>query len=264
MVMRKLGSLIERKWFYAVLRTAAFLNHRYQLVSGEIRPEIQKNVFLFWAQGIDSAPDLVKRAVDSWFRLNPTWTIRVLDFGSVPKWADLPAAETFPRIQSYSDLLRLELLDQYGGVWADATCLCSSPLDRWLPQVTGAEQFFAFRGPSADRIVSSWFLYAGCNNPLIHAWADEFRKRVFNPSYADDYFLVHHCFGKVVICNAQLRRYWLKTAKLGHVAPHSLSSLLALGAGKNELESAFDAAPIHKLSVKVEYDARCMNWLMGR
>lgn len=261
--MKKQWSLIERKWFYLAVRGAAFLNQRYQFCDGEIRPETPKNVFLFWAQGIDAAPDLVKRAVDSWFTLNPSWAIHVLDLGAVREWAELPRVEAFPRLQSYADLLRLELLKQHGGVWADATCLCSSPLDRWIPQVACTEQFFAFRGPSADRIVSNWFLYAGCNNQLIHAWADEFRKRVFNSSFFDDYFLAHHCFAKVLIGNARLRRDWLKTAKLGHVAPHSLSGLLASGASQNELEVALNAAPLHKLSTKVNYDVRCMNWLMS-
>ena len=46
-----------------------------------------------------------------------------------------PAAE--------SDLLRLYLLNKYGGVWVDSTNLCRRPLDDWLPSAA-RQGFFAF------------------------------------------------------------------------------------------------------------------------
>ena len=46
-----------------------------------------------------------------------------------------PAAE--------SDLLRLYLLNKYGGVWVDSTNLCRRPLNDWLPSAA-SQGFFAF------------------------------------------------------------------------------------------------------------------------
>ena len=36
---------------------------------------------------------------------------------------------------SLSDILRISLLHEFGGVWVDATVYCNRPIDEWLPPV---------------------------------------------------------------------------------------------------------------------------------
>ena len=86
--------------------------------------------------------------------------------------------------QKIANLLRLYLLGTHGGVWADATCFCSQPLDEWLAPCMRSG-FFAFRRRadtwlndpansgwlglfrrSGDRIINNWFLASVQENPL--------------------------------------------------------------------------------------------------
>ena len=113
---------------------------------------------MFWDKGLD---DLAWRAgggdkyrsahrcVGYWTRLNPGYVVRVLD--------DTTAAELSPSyralglrhlpVQLRSDVLRLELLSLYGGVWADVTACPLQPLDSFVPEFTAPNGFFAWHGP---------------------------------------------------------------------------------------------------------------------
>lgn len=73
--------------------------------------------------------------------------------------------------QNLSNLVRINLLQKYGGVWADATCLCMVPLDDWVHEYARSG-FFAFSKPGPDRLISNWFLAAKKGCPLTSRLCD--------------------------------------------------------------------------------------------
>lgn len=133
---------------------------------------VPKIVWMFWDSGIDSAPEFVQICVRSWQRLNPNWDVRVVDSNSV--WTfldqkDLPNTFSALTVQAKSDILRLNLLDRYGGVWADATVLCLKPLDSWLGAAFPGD-FLASRITRVDRLFSSWFLVSEDHGEFVSQW----------------------------------------------------------------------------------------------
>ena len=73
-----------------------------------------------------------------------------------------------------ADLIRLLLLEKYGGVWSDATVLCRHPLERWLPQLVEPSGFFAFDRPAETRPMANWFMAATPENYLVKRLREEF------------------------------------------------------------------------------------------
>eukprot|EP00435_Cladocopium_sp_Y103_P038636 s224_g10.t1 len=68
-------------------------------------------------------------------RLNPGWTVHVLDQETVWRFIsreDLPRGFDRLKIQHRSDAIRLALLVKYGGVWLDATVLLLRPLNMMI------------------------------------------------------------------------------------------------------------------------------------
>src|ERR1700736_2319609 len=129
-----------------------------------------KTIWTCWFQGREAAPPLVEKCLGSWEEANPDWQFRCLDAGSIGKFIPIcdyinPRRQTLTAA-SLSDLVRLLLLREFGGVWVDATLLCNRPLDEWLPGLM-SEGFFAFASPAADRPLSSNFLSAGWDNDLV-------------------------------------------------------------------------------------------------
>lgn len=76
-------------------------------------------------------------------------------------------------LATQSDMIRLQLLCKYGGVWADSTTLCIRPLDAWLCDCCQSG-FFAFSNPGKDREMSNWFIASEKNNSLIEKMRHKF------------------------------------------------------------------------------------------
>ena len=133
---------------------------------------IPKMLFTYWHQGWKNAPDIVKRCAATWQQHNPAWDIFFLDSASVAEKVKLPpAVQTLNLpLTALSDVIRICLLREYGGVWADATLWCTRPLDDWIEVVCNPSDFFAYEKPGPDRPISSWFLAAGKECRIVDFW----------------------------------------------------------------------------------------------
>ena len=142
-------------------------------------------IYALWDEGREAAPDLVRRCLDRWEELNPAHELVVLDRAALEaELAGAPAAVRALPIQGASNVLRMHLLAEKGGVWTDATVLPTVPLDDWLPALLEPAGFFAFAKPGPSRPLSSWFLAAKPGSFIprrilgeIHAYWDRPRER---------------------------------------------------------------------------------------
>ncbi len=129
-----------------------------------------KKIWLYWDQGWEQAPFLVRRCADSWAPRNPDYEIHRLDRRSVADFVSLPEQLESRRgnlsVQKYANILRLALLAAHGGVWADASVYCVRPLADWLGEYYGSG-FFAFRNPRPDRLLANWFLAAEPSSVIL-------------------------------------------------------------------------------------------------
>jgi hypothetical protein len=130
---------------------------------------IPRKIWMLWFQGLSEAPFLVRRCIDSWVKENPSWDVVILDESNLSKYVDLDLPEKVLgnlALAHQSDLVRLHLLAQYGGVWADATTFCMKPLDEWIDDCT-TSGFFAFYKPARDRVMSNWFMVSEKGCPIV-------------------------------------------------------------------------------------------------
>ena len=92
-------------------------------------------VWVFWWQGLESAPARVKACVDSIKRNAANRDVIVITKDNVSKYTDLPdyvfrkLAEGKITLTHFSDILRFNLLKLHGGLWMDATLYAVRPLD---------------------------------------------------------------------------------------------------------------------------------------
>ena len=97
---------------------------------------MNKTIFLLWLQGWENAPYLQKEVAKSWEIQNPTWKVEYVTLSNLKQYVtdiDYIYDKTKQFIpQTISDIIRISLLYNHGGVWADATMLCMQPLDGWV------------------------------------------------------------------------------------------------------------------------------------
>ena len=141
-----------------------------------MQSQLPRQIHACWLQGERNAPELVKASLAEWKRLNPNWKITIHDRTSaLRELSGFPIdLRKFHQPQAFSDILRLQLMRD-GGVWVDATCFPTRPLDDWLPQRMNSG-FFAFDGHPSPLDMSSWFLAAEPGHYIIEKWWVETRR----------------------------------------------------------------------------------------
>lgn len=181
-------------------------------------------IWILWLQGRSNAPALVDACIASWIRHNPDWDVRVLDSHTLETFVDLPADygarnwRTLPA-PAFSDLVRLSLLREHGGVWADATTYCMRPLRSWLPGLV-EEGFFAFSRPFPDREVATWFLAATHHHPIVERWSSLSASYWHDRAEYDTYFWLHERFSELAQEQSAAADAWRRVPTVYPSGPH--------------------------------------------
>ncbi|MGV0033851.1 MAG: capsular polysaccharide synthesis protein [Candidatus Azotimanducaceae bacterium WSBS_2022_MAG_OTU7] len=146
-----------------------------------------KIIYILWLQGRENAPELVRINFERWQRLNPDYQVVILDEeSSRPYLADFPIDAYKLTPQSFSDVLRVRLLAETGGVWADASVYPMTPLSKFLEPRMAKSTFFAYGRNNPIQPVDSWFLAAHKDCFFIKKWDDMIKRYWFMEREAID------------------------------------------------------------------------------
>lgn len=149
------------------------------------RKEIPRVIWSFWHDG--DLPPVVRLCVDSWRVHNAGYAIRVLTLETCGAWmqgidardARFEATRSLHPHQHVSDLVRAVVLAAHGGVWLDASVLCTRPLE-WMQEAVNARPERDFVGFYADAMTSdyrfpvleNWIFACTAACPFMAAWRD--------------------------------------------------------------------------------------------
>jgi hypothetical protein len=174
---------------------------------------IPRRIWMLWHQGLSEAPFVVRKCIDSWLKENPSWELIVLDKNNLGEYIDLGLPDeklaSLP-LAKQSNLVRLQLLAEYGGVWADSTVFCMRPLDDWIDDCV-ASGFFAFYRPGRDRIMANWFMASRKECPIMvkhrEDYASFFMNNDFNINSRFSQLIIKG-LSKILNRSEKTTRYW--------------------------------------------------------
>lgn len=214
---------------------------------------IPHTVWIYWAQGEAGAPYVVRRCIESWRRLNPGWEVRVLDEAAAAALVDVSDIPDFLPRRCHANALRLRLLARFGGVWADATCLCHRPLDTWLP-LQAASGFFVFAHPGPGRLLDNWFIAAEPEGALIAAWETAYTDYITHcTKLSRKYFMMIYALQWRIRTDPAVRAAWERTATLPAGPAFLLMSAIKGATPPEAVRAALRSGlPVSKLSWKTK------------
>jgi mannosyltransferase OCH1-like enzyme len=193
---------------------------------------VPRTLWLYWHQGWDSAPLLARRCLESWRQRNHRWKIMPLSKETLGTSIRLPSLYNLIQnisLTALSDIIRIHLLTQHGGVWADATTWCVRPLDEWLDLATSKTGFFAYANPAPDRPFSSWFLAATPGHTVAKRLAEatdnfwtSLNSEISNDPSSSNYFWFHNLFKQLLSTDPIVARLWQSGTQISADAPHYL------------------------------------------
>lgn len=217
--------------------------------------ESSNKVWICWFQGMENAPELVQKCYQSVKRNLPDREIIILTTDNIKDYIHFPdyIMEKWKRgvitHTHMTDLLRLELLIKYGGMWLDATVFCSG--GKIAPYFFDSDLFFyQCLKPGRDghsTYMSSWLMSAKTNNKILMATQFLCCEYWKEHDSIVDYFLLHD-FMSIVL--DYYPEDWNKIVPRDNATPHIL--LLRLFDSYDEKIWAVvkEQTPFHKLSYK--------------
>ncbi len=214
-----------------------------------------KDVWVLWLQGRSSAPEVVKKCINSHEKCLKDRNVHILteenyrECVSFPPWIQEKIDAGIITRTHMSDLLRLELLTKYGGTWIDATVFLSDrPADYMLES-----QLFLFQTlkPGLDghtTAISSWFMTSQADSRILMLAREMLYEYWKNNNSLIDYFLIHYF---IQIAIEQYPEEWGRVVPASNEPPH----MLLLSEGRKDarwIESVRAQTPVHKLTYKCD------------
>ena len=206
-VLNKAGNRLPEAWANRIFETRyRKITDRLKKIAGPIEIEAKPAdlndgpVWSIWLQGEDSMPAVVKLCIDSIRRNIDDRPVNIITFKNMHNYLDLGGrimdlhkAGRIDHIH-FADLIRMRLIADHGGMWADGTIFLSQNLDPdWfkLP-------FYSIKNPLSGRFVSRnrWtgFCFAGARGAATPKVVDTiFRRYWESQDWRMDYFLIDAC-----------------------------------------------------------------------
>lgn len=213
-----------------------------------------RRVYFCWFQGLDNAPELVKQCYASLHKYITDREILLItennyhDYVQFPDYIESKFKRGVIGRAHMSDLLRLELLTQYGGTWIDATVLCTAKPPAYM--LDSDIFIFQLLKPGLDGHVlnfSNWFITAKNNALLLHLILDLLYDYWKEHDVACDYFIFHQI---AEIVRAKCPEEWAKIIPFSNEIPHILLLRLFDKYNQNIWQAIKQQTPFHKLSYK--------------
>jgi hypothetical protein len=142
---------------------------------------VPKKIWTYW-DNPDKMPKSVKMCMESWKKFNPEYEITLLTKNNFKGYITIPdGIRNHPHFndsaQRFSDLVRLYVLEEHGGIWIDASVLVKESFDDGLFPKYAEFAGYYMKSTTADEYapnIESWFLAANKNSKFIKLWKQEF------------------------------------------------------------------------------------------
>lgn len=228
-------------------------------------PTAPPRIFFFWAQGLPNAPPVVRHCHEELRRLHADDEVVVLDSSAIGDYVTLPRhirrriGDDWTKV---SDVLRLELLSRYGGVWMDATCLPRIRLFEVLDDLLRPSGFFAFTARRAR--LASWFLASGPGHYMVAMMREGHYAYWRRYNRAIDYYVFHHIFEALYHVDERFHALWDGTPRIPRSAASEFNNAMLGPYDAVRFNELLDGCFIHKLNYKFDPNALQRDTMLSR
>jgi len=183
----------------------------------QITVETPETIWQFWDNpNGQTTPEIVRSSLESVNRFKGNFHHKILTKSTLHNFTDLPGIviDKFNRNRMdcahFSDLLRLNLLKNHGGVWIDATVYMTN----FIPQFIADEDFFVFLTGRQTHFpysfMQSCFIRAKKGSFLCEAWYKMCVEYWKKERKKLDYFQIHLMFKALISKNPAAKELFNK------------------------------------------------------
>lgn len=171
-----------------------------------------KIIWTCWWQGEQNLPPVVKKCIESIRKHCPDFELRVISADNMRDYIELPDYIMQKHQKGYisrthlADILRLSLLEKYGGIWMDATIFLTAP----LPEIIINSPFFSYHCHELYQ-GQIWFLKSAPHNVIISGLRNLLLRYWKNENRVTSYFFAYTLWDLLLNNNAECAEQWAQT-----------------------------------------------------
>lgn len=225
--------------------------------TNEISPS--NELWVFWAQGFDNAPEMIKLCINSIKRNSKKWNFHLLSLSNVKDYIDLPKFiwEKLNNgnitLTQFSDILRFALGNKYGGLWIDATTFVTKQIS-----ISDTSKYWTTKLYEKEIECVSHCRWNGALMyiPKGNEFADYIYKAFItywqNQTVLIDYFLIDY-FTDISLRQLETFKNELNDVEFNNINIFHLDSILNEPCNKETLEAYLKNNPYNKLQRRSNY-----------
>ena len=165
----------------------------------DVSKESDGRIWIFWWQGYKNAPEIVKKCISSAEKNAGTHPVILLtkenwqEYAYIPEYITRKVETGAISLTHFSDILRMVLLAEHGGLWLDATIFVSKE----IPEYCFSLPYFSihYKNPASRIAKGKWtvFCQAGQKKSIIHSFCrDIFFSYLKKYNKLIDYFFLDY------------------------------------------------------------------------
>jgi hypothetical protein len=167
--------------------------------TGPREGNVPKKIWTYWND--ENMPPSVDLCIKSWRKINPDYEIIIMTKKNYREYVSIPdSIANHPNMNDsharFADLLRIYVIAEHGGIWADASIIMNQAINEWMYATTTSAEFYGFhtfyKYERPHYIIENWFFAAPPNSSFVKKWRDEFIRLAEYPTVAD---YIHHLDG---------------------------------------------------------------------
>ncbi len=229
----------------------------------QLIPQVQdkeKNkmpIWVCWWQGEEAMPEIVKVCYQRILKFagsHPVHLVTIDNYGNYVNFSTTTMSKYKNKMllpAHLADLLRLKLLDAYGGLWLDATIFLSHPLEENIFDY----DFYSLSNDCKNHISVSNFRWCsfvlGCRkgNPLVHSLSVSFEKYIEQENFFIHYLVIDY-FIDILYKHNDYVKGLIDDLPHGGKYLHTLRELYPQPFNRNKFDSILAETEYFKLTYK--------------
>ncbi len=225
-----------------------------------IKREDSNNIWICWWQGMENAPDVVKLCFEKVKKFAGSRKVILITKENYKQYVDIPnyiiekVNKGVITITHLSDILRMNLLSEHGGIWLDATCFLTDNIFNDLNL-----DFYTIKLPHNENEIcvsdGRWcgFFMSGTKNNVLFDFAKEFFNEYWkNENSLIDYFLIDYTIA-IAYDNIKYVKQMIDKVPENNILIHKLKEILNEEFDEKKYEELLKSNKIHKLAHERKY-----------
>lgn len=209
-------------------------------------------IFTYWHNEYELPPliQLCRASLKKY--ISSEFDLIILNENNYKDWIDVDIEELKNRFSKahFTDLLRLRLLEKWGGFWLDATCLLSEDFYSATETIRQQNHFlFSY----VNSRTGTWFMWSKPTSYVITMAAEVLTLWWEKENKLTNYFMVHDIIEMLYWVDNEYKKYWDSMYKLHPKNALSLLRAYNSACPEEEFNNMLSSSFVHKLNYK--YDA---------